>query len=161
VAAAADLGAMPTLSPGAEVGGSLGYGVLRVSALGTILIAPAHQVEAGKGAELTLTLGALLGCGRWVVGPVSPLLCVGVEVGELSGTGTGVRRPRSGGSLWWGPRADVGILLPIAGSFSLLARSGLIFPQIRRDFVVDETVVVNRPAALTGRMTLGLELGLE
>jgi hypothetical protein len=157
----ADWGAMPTVAPGGEVATAVDYGAWRVTALGAILLSPRHDVEAGKGGEFGLSLGALLGCGHWRWGRAEPLLCLGAELGRLSGTGTGVRRAKSGESLWWGPRAELGVLVPLAGRFSLLARAGAVFPQIRKDFTVDDDLLVNRPSAVSGRATLGVELGLD
>ena len=129
-----DVGSLPSVAPGGEAAATLRYGSWQLTALGNFFVTTEKLVQAQKGAELKLSLAGLLGCGRWSVGPGQALACVGAEAGWLSGTGVGLKSPRTEGGFWWAPRADVGAALPIAGKLSLGARLGLVLPQIRREF---------------------------
>jgi hypothetical protein len=59
------------------------------------------------------------------------------------------------------PRADLGLELPLGGDFALYGRLGATVPTVRKEFVVDDETLVHRPAAVTGRLAVGLELRLE
>jgi hypothetical protein len=155
-----DVGALPNAAAGGELGAALDYRGLRISALGALIVGSDEQAS-GKGADFDLTLGALLLCGRQAIGPAVASLCLGLEAGQLNGAGVGVKNPRSGESFWWAPRLEPGVLWPVAGNFSIFGRFGATLPRIRRTFVLDDTLLVHKPAALTGRLALGVELTLE
>jgi hypothetical protein len=157
----ADVGSLPSVAPGGEAAASIRYGSWQLTALGNFYVPTEKRVQAQKGAELKLSLAGLLGCSRWSVGTGHALACVGAEAGWLSGEGVGLKSPRTEGAFWWAPRADVGAALPIAGKLSVCARLGLVLPQIRREFVVEDDLFVHRAAAIAGRAVLGIELSLE
>jgi hypothetical protein len=159
LAVAGDAGALPSAAPGGEVAASLDRGPFRLTALGTLL-AGSQRDALGKGADFQLLVGALLACGRRPMGPTVAAICIGAELGELSGEGAGVRNPRAGASLWWAPRLDLGLALPFSRNWSVFGRVGATLPRIRRDFVLGETVLVHRPGSVTGRLAIGVELGL-
>jgi hypothetical protein len=159
LAGLADLGAFPEFGVGAMAAGVAGYGRLRLMALGGVLLS-SYEQAAGQSADFALVTGGLLACAQQTVGPALAWLCGGAEMGRLSGTGVGVRNPRSGGSWWWGPRTDVGAAFPLGDELRLLGQVTVIAPQIRPAFVLDQAFVY-RPAAVTGRLALGIELGLE
>jgi hypothetical protein len=159
LAGLADLGAFPELGVGAMAAGVAGYGSLRLMALGGVLVS-SHEQTAGQSADFSLVTGGLLACAQRTVGPALAWLCAGAEMGRLSGAGVGVRNPRTGESLWWGPRTDVGAAFPLGETLRLLGQVTVMAPQIRPTFVLDQAFVY-RPAALTGRLALGIELGLD
>jgi hypothetical protein len=158
---AGDVGALPEPSPGGEVGFALGHGVLRLEALGAIYLSGEQPVVADRGGEFQLTVASVQGCGRWQLGRLAPMVCLGAELGRLWGRGVGVDNPRSGESVWWAPRADAGALWGISRGFSLLGRLGLVLPQVRREFVLYDGLLVHRPGALDGRLAFGLEWAFE
>jgi hypothetical protein len=159
LAGLADLGGFPEPGMGAMAAGAATYGALRLMALGSVLV-NSHDQAAGRGADFTLVTGGLLACAQRTLLPALAWVCGGAELGRLSGAGVGVRNSRTGGSLWWGPRADVGASFSLGERLMLLAQVSVIIPQIRPSFELDRDFVY-RPAALTGRLALGLELGLE
>ncbi len=135
------------------MGAALDYKALRVMALGGVLFSSVEGAS-GEGGDFTLALGALLVCGRRVLGTFAAALCAGAEVGQLTGTGTGISNPRSGSSGWLAPRADLGLELPLGGDFAFYGRLGATVPTVRKEFVVDDETLVHRPAAVTGRLAL-------
>jgi hypothetical protein len=158
---AGDAGSLPGVAPGAELGASLRYGALQLALLGAFYAGAERHVEGDKGAELQLAIAGLLVCGRWSLGATKALVCGGSEAGWLTGTGIGLKDPRSDGFFWWAPRAEFGASWPIGGPLSLLGRAGVALPRVRREFVVDGDLFVHRPSALAARLLLGLELSLE
>lgn len=151
-----DRGSLPGLSLGGEVDASLRSRAWLLTALGAVW-AGSREINGGNGADFQLAVGGLLGCGRWGAGQTKATACVGAEAGQLSGTGFGVRNPRSDGFFWWAPRADAGVTWAVWGPLSVFGRFGVALPRVRREFVVDDAFVY-RPSALVVRGALGLEL---
>lgn len=160
LAATGDVGALPDPAAGVEVAASLDFDRFRLTGLAT-LIAGSHIDDNEQGADFQLVAGAILGCARRLTGPTVAALCIGAEVGELSGEGAGVRNPRSGASLWWAPRLDLGLSLSLVESWSIFARAGATLPRIRPDFVLGDAILVHRPGVITGRLAIGVELELR
>jgi hypothetical protein len=158
VAIGGDSGALPAAALGGEAAVSVDHRQFRLTGLGALIAG--SQRQDGKGADFQLLFGALLACGRRPMGPTVAAICVGVEMGELRGTGAGVRNPRSGTSLWWAPRLDAGVTLPFSTSWALWGRLGATLPQERREFVLGDGLFTHRPDQLTGRLSLGVELQL-
>jgi hypothetical protein len=156
-----DVGSLPAVAPGGEGAASLRYGSWQLTALGNFYFPTEKHVLGEKGAELKLSLGGLLGCRRWSLGVGQALACLGAEAGWLSGTGLGLQSPRTEGAFWWAPRADAGAAVPIGGKLSFYARLGLVLPQIRREFVVEDALMVHRAAPISGRAGVGIELSVE
>jgi hypothetical protein len=84
--------------------------------------------------------------------------CGGLEVGRLAGSGFGTSWDDTRASLWLAPR--VGISASYALSSAVDLRAGLegLVPLSRPVFVLENVGRVHRPAALVGRLELGLEL---
>lgn len=131
-AVTSDVGSLPGFSWGVEGAASARTGVWQVTALGA-QFAGARELGAGKGADFDLAFGGLLGCGRLGGGATHGLLCAGAEVGRMSGTGVGVRNPRSDSVFWWAPRVDAGVARQVGGRFAAFGRVGLASPQERRE----------------------------
>jgi hypothetical protein len=152
---AADAGALPGPSAGAELEASLGFGGFRLTALAALYAERSATIEGDRGGDFSLALAGLLGCVRRGPREWQLLGCGGAELGWLSGEGA-VTRAKLGGQLWSALRAEVGAVLPVAGDVGLEARVGAALPLVRRDFVVDGDDLVHRPAALAGRGFLGI-----
>ena len=154
-----DAGSLPGAAPGGEIGAGLRNDTWQLAGLGALYVGSDRQAD-GKGADLVLATGGLLGCVRAADGPVRPLLCAGGEAGWLSGTGVGVKNPRTAGTLWAAARVEAGVSVPVGGAFAILARLGAAAPLVRRPFVIDSDVLVHQPKVLAGRLSLGVEFAL-
>ena len=93
VAALVDVGSLPEPGLGAALGAELGWGRLRLRALGTLLFEQHTEVGTAAplvpGADLRLVAGSLLGCSTALgSGALTLPLCLGIELGWVSGTGT-------------------------------------------------------------------------
>jgi hypothetical protein len=159
--ATVDAGSLPGISPGAELAASLRRGTLQVILLGALYLGGDHVVQGEKGARFELGVAGLLGCGRWSWGPGRGFFCVGGELGQLKGTGVGLKSPRTDETFWWAPRAEAGLAWPLGARWSVSGRAGLVLPQTRPEFVVDRDLFVHRPGRFVGRLQLGMELSLE
>jgi hypothetical protein len=164
-----DAGTLPAPSAGAAVGVALGLGRIQIQALGTLLfdrqVGLAGQLSSSAAATLGFVGASLLACTplfQQTQSQLSSRACLGWELGQLTGEGHGVARPRSGSVLWSAPRLDIGGRLALPGTpwgfgVSLSAEA----PVNRDDFTLGEDAVVHRPPAMVGRAALGVDLALE
>ena len=164
-----DVGSLPAPGAGAALQASIAWGRFEVRAQGLLLFQQ-HTDVAGEsapapGADLQLFAGALLGCttpfGAARSGLALPA-CLGLELGRITGTGTGVTSPRSGSALWSAPRVDLGALWNVPGSTLNL---GLTLtgaaPLQRSRFTLTEIGTVYTPSSVVGRLSLGLGIGFD
>jgi hypothetical protein len=160
----ADVGSLPSPALGVALGAEVSFRRFALRALGTLLLEQQAHVAgaaaAGPGAKLELMTGALLGC----VGPfgdaraaLAPLACLGVELGRLTGSGTGVSFPRSGSALWAAPVAQLGAVWSIPQTSLQLSSALLAAAPLNRDqFALGGIGSVHQPPPLVGRWSLGV-----
>lgn len=161
-----DAGTLPAASLGASAGVGVASGRFRLQALGTLLFdrEVAGAASSDAGASLGFAGAGLLACAapfgapsaRW-----SSRACLGWELGQLSGEGRGVARPRRGRVLWSAPRLELGGRVALSGTpwgidVSLAAEA----PLNRDDFTLGAGVI-HRTPPVVGRAALGLELALD
>lgn len=165
VAALADVGSLPKPGLGAALGFEVSWQRLQLRALTTLLFEQHEQVGGGPArAELQLLSGSLSGCSTALADghSLTVPICLGFELGRLSGTGAGVLEPRSGSALWAAPRADAGALwclndspLCFAGTLTAAA------PLARSRFALAEIGTVYRPSPVVGRLSIGVIVGFD
>lgn len=86
--------------------------------------------------------------------------CASYELGRITAEGVGVGVPRERAGFWQALRADVGLVVPVNPSTSLVGRLGPAFGLARPRFVLDEPAAVHQPAVVSLRASLGVELAL-
>jgi hypothetical protein len=164
-----DFGSLPAVAFGAALEAELSLNAFGIRAFGEIFPERFGEVDSpaaaatGAGASVGLIAGGVLGCYRpgaqdqWL----GAGLCLGAEVGRLSGQGEGVLEARLASAWWFSPRFDARLeLTPNKGFvFGLLA--GAVVPLIRDEFVLQGIGTVHRPPAVAARLGLGLELEFE
>jgi hypothetical protein len=158
-----DAGSLPHPGLGAALAVQAGWPELQLRALGSVLFEQQTTTRSGAagplGAELQLVSGTLSACAgpAWAGDWLS--VCLGPEVGRLSGSGAGVESPKHRGTLWLAPRADLGLSFALPGT---RFRAGVMLtaatPLTRDEFVIDGIGTVHRAASLVGRAAVGLEL---
>lgn len=166
-----DAGTLPSFAAGAALGAELGWRRLQLRALGLLLFeqhvdrSGESGLPANAGADLALFAGSISACAAAVGSFRSDgavFLCAGPELGRLSGSGTGVSVRRSGGSLWFAPRLDVGGFWHVPGSsVDLSLSASAAAPLLRDEFVLEGAVPVHRAGSVVGRLALGVTLSLE
>jgi hypothetical protein len=164
-----DAGSLPDPGLGAVFGVTLSWQQLQLRALATLLFEQHTELSGGAGsapgADLQLFTGSLLGCTTAVGGGgagLSAPVCLGLELGRLSGVGTGVVSPRSGSALWAAPRADASALWCLASSpLCLNATLTAAAPLTRSRFALSEIGTVYRPSAVVGRLSIGIGVGFD
>ena len=111
-----DTGTLPGTGPGLEAEGNLQHASLRLTLLAAWFTSREVVAPAGSGGTFQLAFGGALGCiapswGRW-----TPLVCGGVELGRLAGTGL-VAHPETGAAFWRAVRADAGATAAFGGNY--------------------------------------------
>jgi hypothetical protein len=165
----ADAGSLPSAALGAALGVRLGAASWHLELLGTLWFEQHSELHAsslpGAGADVNLATGALLGCVDPFATGARALglsLCAGWEMGRLSGTGTGVNRPRDARALWVAPSLQLALAYRFPDTrLSLNAIAGGAMPLDRDEFVLDGLGTVHQPASLAARAALGISIALE
>jgi hypothetical protein len=169
VAALVDVGSLPEPGLGAALGAELRWEGLQLRALATILFEQHTELGTSTGpapgADLQLFAGSLLGCTSAVGSGSDPFtlpVCLGFELGWISGVGTGVVSPRSGSAPWAAARVDVGALWCAPGSLVCFgATLTAAAPITRSRFELTDIGTVYRPPSVTGRLSLGIGVGFD
>jgi hypothetical protein len=78
----------------------------------------------------------------------------------MSGRGVGINHPDAGRALWLAAGAGVTLAIPLGARLAAVLGLDLVVPLRRPRFIIDDLGAVHRPAAVTGRAALGLELAL-
>jgi hypothetical protein len=153
-----DVGALPNPTLGAELEAGVARRALYLGVLGDFFTPSRTDAESGRGGEFQLwAAGAVVGLTR-PVARFAVVLRAGYEIGVLTGRGRGVTDPRSETTLWQALRADLGLRVPFGNGFAGVLRGGAVVPLERREFLLDGSDVVHRPAALGARVSAGLSV---
>jgi hypothetical protein len=165
----ADSGSLPSPALGAALGVRLGSTGWHLELLGTLWFEQHSELHPssspGAGADVDLATGALLGCVDPLAAGTRALAvaaCAGWEMGRLSGTGSGVNRPREARALWLAPSLQLALAYRLPDTrVSLSALAGGAMPLDRDEFVLDGLGTVHQPASLVARAALGISIALE
>ena len=160
-------------TPSAAVGAAVHFGVswlptyksqtrLRFELEGAFYAPTKTESVGDQAGQFQLFYAAPLVCGERRLGGPTLLGCAGYELGQLSGEGVGdaVTDSHPSNTFWSAVRAELGLLVPLATSLRFFGRAGVAVPLTRREFVLDGPEVVFRPAPVSARAQLGLELSL-
>ena len=156
-----DLGALPLPAFGAGLAFGLGFGAASFELGGFVLLPRDGHVPASAEpvARLQLMAAVASACFELVRQPaLAP--CVGLELGELRGSGQGLARVANRSSLWVMPEAGVraGLELTRTLWWSLGVAVGL--PLDRTVFTVRDLGPVHEVPRVVARVATGLELRL-
>lgn len=163
----ADAGSLPSPAAGVGLGIEAAWRRLELRVLATLLFEQEVEVESTLpervGARLGLWTGSALGCTLpWGErAALRPFACLGLEVGRLSGEGTGVSDPLRGGALWLAPQVHVGAAWAIPDSALRLQVALLGAAPLNRDeFTLRGIGAVHQPSPWIGRLSAGVAFDL-
>jgi len=154
-----DTAALPEPTVGILAGGAVHWSVLRIEGQFEAFAPQRVGLPGGASGQFDLLAGALLACAAPAGSPVAVLGCGGLELGRLSGEGSGVSDPELGTALWIAARAEAGLAVRVGAAWQLVPRVGVAIPLARPEFVLNDSPV-HRPAALSLRAGLGIEFVL-
>ena len=154
-----DRGTLPGWATGVEGAFSLGMGAFSVRLGGLVLPSETTEVSGNEGGAFALYAATAALCGSAQRSATRLRLCLGSEVGSLTGRGVNVSHPRLNASTWVAPRSDLDVSIPLGdASLRAFGRAALVVPLIRREFDVDGLGPVHQPSKIAGRLGIGLEL---
>lgn len=164
-----DVGSLPAPALGLGLGAQLGWPRLRLELLGALWTE--RHARAGSdlapsaGADLRLVTGTLSACATPLGADTDPLvlaLCVGWEMGRVSGVGVGITAPRSAHGLWLAAALEAGLTWrPARTRLGVGAYIGAATPLGERTFYLERLGTVHEAAVLAARASLSLEVVLE
>jgi hypothetical protein len=157
-AALCDVGTLPRPALGAELGAALSLRPLYVEVVGTVLPDARETIADDRGGDISLLGGGVRVCYAAQGGRLSGRACAGAEFGRLQGTGVGASWSVSQDVFWSAGR--VGVAGSYAFSSALALRAGIeaLVPVSRPEFILENVGPVHQPAAVAGRLAVGLEL---
>jgi hypothetical protein len=163
-----DTGSLPRGGAGLALGAGLAWPAVELQLLGTLLPPRESRIDVADpespGVELGLVAASLSGCVPLAANgsAVAVAVCVGWELGMLSGQGTRVDDPHHQRALWSAGRIDLAASWRIPNSpFQLELRVSGLAPLTRDDFILGDIGSVHRPAAVVGRAGLGVRWEIE
>jgi hypothetical protein len=163
-----DVGSLPSPAFGVGLGGQLGWSRLQLELFGTLWSEQHTRVDVSglpeAGADMRLVTGTLAVCSTPLGADPSPwvlALCLGWEMGRLSGLGTGISAPRHANGPWIAPEARVGLTWRPARNLGLGAQLGAATPFERGEFYLDRLGTVHQPASVLARAGLSVEIAFE
>ena len=158
-----ELGALPKIS--GLVG--LGVGVLwrrvRLEARGSFL-APRTATTAQTDVRGLLVVGSLHGCARLGGGALEFPVCAGLEAGALRGEAHGPTADGTTLAPWLGVVLGAGVAWRLRPRLALWAALEGVGGAVRPRFLLrdpGDDITLFRPAAVSGRLLLGLELRIR
>lgn len=158
--ATADSAVTPHAVPGLELHGGVAWRALRGELEGGAFAPSTKQDESGQGGTFQLVYLAPRFCATARVGTPRAAACLAYELGRLSAEGKGVERPYSRSTFWHAVRPELALAWPLTRGLWLSGRGGAAVPLVRDGFVLDGPATVHRPAWLSLRAAVGLELEL-
>lgn len=155
-----DSAVLPHPVPGGALQVALGWRALR-GELEVGAFAPSSRLDADeRGGTFQLMYLAPRACAAASLGKPVAALCLAYELGRLSAEGQGVQRPYARAVFWHAVRPELGLAWPLGRKLWLAARAGGAVALARDSFVLDAPEIVHRPAWLSLRAALGVELEL-
>ncbi len=164
-----DVGSLPAPGLGLGLGLQLAWTRLQLEILGALWLEQHATLEpavvAGAGADVGLATGSVSVCATPLDSSSTALtlaLCVGWEMGQLRGSGTGVSTPRSANALWLAPTVHAGLTWqPLGSRFGFGAHLGAGVPLERDRFFLNDLGDIHQPATVVGRAAFRLDVALE
>ncbi len=143
----------PALGGVARVRAGLPREFVELALLGLLPRAATLDADRTRGAELYWLGVQLDGC---TLAPGDWFACLGVEGGQMAGTGFGVRHPNYGSGLWLAPGAQAVLRWQVARDVHFEVAVGGFVALLRPSFSLDGADVVHQPRPISARLELGI-----
>jgi hypothetical protein len=154
-----EVGVLPAPSLGARLAIGVGWRAWRLELAGLALLPRRAELatNGGQSARIGWWAAQLAACRR-VIGAFEG--CVGSELGELSGEGSGVDAPRAAHGTWFAETLGAAFSSPWpspSGPWSWQLGSSLALAVVRPEFGFDGLGVLHRPSPISGRLWLAID----
>jgi hypothetical protein len=154
-----DLGTLPGVAVGAEVFVGLRVPPVRLEISGAIWAPRRQEVEGTTaGGELTLTSAVAQGCFLPVLDRFELGGCIGAGIDSMTATAFGPIVVSRGSAVWTVIAGEARAGIALYPWLAVHAAFGLHVPGSRPFFVIEGVGQVHRPAPVSGRQSLTVEL---
>lgn len=160
VHAGPELGALPGLTAGVGLAAGLLWRRARLEVQG-LYLAPRTAVSPHGDLHASLFAGAVHGCARLGRGTLEIPLCGGLELGGMRGDARGAPEGRDVTGWWLAALVGTGVAVDMNKRWSLWVALQLLAGLAKSSFEARDpgpAVTLFRPAPVTGRLLLGVEL---
>jgi len=158
-----ELGALPGVTGGGGLGLALLLRRLRLELHG-LALAPRTTTRARTELRAALFVGSAHACARLGRGALELPLCGGLELGGVRAAARGPTTAAATVGPWLGVVLGAGVAWHLRRRLTLAAALQLVGGAVRPRFVLQgpgDAIILFRPAAMSGRLLLGLELRLR
>jgi hypothetical protein len=156
-----DINALGSLAPGVSVGAAARVQRMSLGLYGVVLPGQSQAVSAEQSVTFGLLALALRGCYGMLGDRLTLAACAGLELGRLHADSSGLIDSRRVNDLWLAPSAGLELRASIRPTLAAALRAEVLRPLPRKQYAVDETVVIHRPPALAPRLYLGVSWSVD
>lgn len=153
------IGMMPRVGLGAEAAGYVRhndwYGELGYARW---LASSAYLTDGAPG-HVVVGLSMVNARGGWASRRMPLRVWLGIEVGEMTGTGVALLQPQVGEGRWTAIASGLGVGWPIATHVRLVGTFELAAPVQRARFLLGDGTEIYQPSSASARCALGFEIG--
>lgn len=153
-----DLSSLASVAAGPSLFVTLGWDALSVGLHTTWLPGTTETVGPAQAIEVSLLTGGLSLCYALGRGLLDTAVCAGLDAGQLTARGAGLRESRAVRDPWLSTRAGLVLSREIGAGVALQARGELVVPLLRQTYGVNETEAVYRVASLAARFAFGARI---
>jgi hypothetical protein len=153
-----DLNSLATVAAGPSLFASLGWDALSLVLHATWLPGTTETVGPAQAVEVSLLSGGLSLCYALGRGLLDTGVCAGLDAGQLTARGAGLRESRVAHDPWLSTHAGLALSRELGAGLALQARGELVVPLLKQTYGVNETEAVYRVASLAARFALGARI---
>lgn len=153
-----DMSSLAGVAAGPSLFVTLGWDALSLGVHATWLPGTHETLGPAQGVEVSLLAGGLSLCYALGRGVLDTAVCAGLDAGQLTARGAGLRESRVAHDPWLSTQAGLVLSRELGAGFALHARGELVVPLLRQTYAVNETEAVYRVASLAARFALGARI---
>ena len=150
-----DLNSLAAVAAGPSLFAGLGWDALSLGLHATWLPGTNETVGPAQAVEVSLLTGGLSACYALGRGLLDTAVCAGLDAGQLTARGAGLRESRVVHDPWLSAQAGLALSRELGAGLALQARGELVVPLLRQTYGVNETEAVYRVASLAARFAIG------
>jgi len=153
-----DLNSLAAVAAGPSLFVALGWDALSLGLHATWLPGTNETVGPAQAVEVSLLSAGLSLCYALGRGLLDTAVCAGLDAGQLTARGAGLRESRVVHDPWLSTQAGLMLSRELGAGLALQARGELVVPLLRQTYGVNETEAVYRVASLAARFALGARI---
>jgi hypothetical protein len=153
-----DLSSLASVAAGPSLFAALGWDALSLELNALWLPGTDKAVGPAQAVEISLLSGGLRLCYALGRGLLDTALCAGLDAGQLTARGAGLRESRVVHDPWLSAQGGLELSRELTSGVALRARGEIIAPLLRQTYGVNETEAVYSVASVAARIALGVRV---